>query len=119
MALKSAIEMVKFNDGIATNALGAGSAVQEMLKSMKSIEAATVPSSMRMLREMHRGFEGLTRVLNNADLVYWLNASTSQQYTQAFCKYLSTCGLINSDGSTKKSWDTYRNWALQLQTQGA
>lgn len=73
MASKSVIEMMKFNDGIATNALGAGSAVQEALKSMKDIEAATMPSGMRLMRDMQRGLEGITR----ASDTHGLSASES------------------------------------------
>ncbi len=55
MASKDVIDMMKFNNGIAANALGAGSAVQGMLKSMKNIEAATMPASMRLIRDLQRG----------------------------------------------------------------
>lgn len=57
MASKSVIEMMKFNDGIATDALGVGSAVQDAFKSMKDIEGATMPSSVRLIRDMQRGLE--------------------------------------------------------------
>lgn len=59
MASKSVIEMMKFNDGIATNALGVGSALQGACKSMKVIEAATMPSGMRLMRDMPGGLGGL------------------------------------------------------------
>lgn len=73
MTSKSVIEMMKFNDGIATNALGLGSAVQDAFKSMKDIEAATMPSSMRLIRDMQRGLENVTR----ASDTYGLSASES------------------------------------------
>lgn len=55
-------------------------------------------------------------VLNNADAVYWLNQSANGTAKQ-LCQFLSTCGLLTSDGSAKSAWLRYQERAKQLRIQ--
>lgn len=54
---------------------------------------------------------------NSKDLEYFLNQSANGGVHAAFCQFLSSCGLLRSDGTAKPALDKFRQWAEKLRTQ--
>jgi hypothetical protein len=54
---------------------------------------------------------------NSKDLEYFLNQSANGGAYAHFCQFLSSCGLLRSDGTAKPALQRFRQWAEKLRTQ--
>lgn len=54
---------------------------------------------------------------NSKDLEHFLNQSANGGAYAHFCQFLSSCGLLRSDGTAKPALDKFRQWAEKLRTQ--